>query len=74
MPFEKQQAEEKLRDVMWKVKEVSSSIQNDILRYRENDTLFDEEDEYKTMRDIRLCVFKNYERMDRILDDLRKYR
>lgn len=74
MPFDKQQAEEKLRDVMWKIKEVSSSIQNDILRYREKDTLVDEEDEYKTMRDIRLYVLKNYERMDRILDDLRKYR
>lgn len=74
MPFDKQQAEAKLRDILGRIRDVSSSIQNNIIKYREKDTLVDEDDEYKTMRDIRYYLLDDYHKIDRILTELDRYK
>ena len=49
-------------------------MQEDILRYRERDTLVDEEDERETMLDIRYYLLQNYRKIDQILTDLDRYK
>jgi hypothetical protein len=74
MAFDKQRAERKLGDILQRIGRVTASMQEDIVKYRGKDTLQDEDDEYKTMRDIRFYLLKNYREVDGILTQLDFYK
>ena len=74
IPFDKQQAEEKLRDMLERIREVNRYIQEDILDYRRNDIIENEADLRKTMLDIRYYLLGNYKEIDQILTDLDAYK
>lgn len=74
MAFNRGQAEANLREILRRIREIDFSIDNNILDYRKYDTLLDEEDEKRTMLDIREYLLRAYRRMDNILDILDRYK
>ena len=74
MSFDKQQAQEKLESILDRVSMVNRSIQEEILDYRRSDSLQDEEDERKTMLDIRSHLLEDYRKLDRVLTELDRYK
>lgn len=74
MPFDMQRAGKKLQDVLGRIRQVNSSIRENILEYRSRDTLESEQDEGKTMQDIRFYLLKSYKDIDRILTELDRYK
>ncbi len=74
MPFDKQKSQARLENILDRIRAVNYSIQNEILIYRDRDMLVDEEDEYKTMRDIRLHLLEDYRKLDRVLTELDRYK
>ncbi len=74
MSFDKQQAQEKLESILDRVRMVNRSIQEEILDYRRSDSLQDEEDERKTMLDIRSHLLEDYRKLDRVLTELDRYK
>jgi hypothetical protein len=74
MPFDRQKSQATLENILDRIRAVNYSIQNEILIYRDRDTLVDEDDEYKTMRDIRLHLLEDYRKLDRILTELDRYK
>ena len=73
MAFERQQAEENLRSVLQRVRQVNRTLEDDIVIYRQKDTLVDEDDEFKTFRDIRFYALKAYRGLDDLLRFLDRY-
>lgn len=74
MPFDRQKSQATLENILDRIRAVNYSIQNEILIYRDRDTLVDEDDEYKTMRDIRLHLLEDYRKLDRVLTELDRYK
>ena len=74
MTFDKQQVEKNLESISYKIKEVTLSIEKDILKYRSTDTIKDERDERETMRDVRYYLLRNYDEINRILRELDRYK
>ncbi|MBP6859273.1 MAG: hypothetical protein KBC69_01450 [Candidatus Magasanikbacteria bacterium] len=74
MPFDMQRAGKKLQDVLGRIRQVNSSIRENILEYRSKDVLESEEDERKTMQDIRFYLLKSYKDIDSILTELDRYK
>lgn len=74
MPFDKQKSQARLENILDRIRAVNYSIENDILRYRDRDTLVDESDEYRTMHDIYLHLREDYRKLDRILTELDSYK
>jgi uncharacterized protein with HEPN domain len=74
MAFNRKQAEANLQEILRRIREIDFSIDRDIIDYRKNDTLQDEEDEYRTMRDIRNYLLKAYRRIDELLTILNRYK
>ena len=74
MAFDKQQAENNLRNILERIKSATHSIQENILGYRGHDTINTEDDEYKTMKDIRYYLLRNYKEIDSILTVLDRYK
>jgi hypothetical protein len=74
MPFNRRQAEANLQEILRRIREIDFSIDRDIIDYRKNDTLVDEADEYRTMRDIREYLLRTYRRIDDLLTILDRYK
>ena len=74
MAFDRRQAESNLREILDRIRQIDFSIDKDILQYRQQDTLVDEEDERRTMLDIREYLLRAYRRMDDVLTILDKYK
>lgn len=74
MAFNKEQARENLRSVLFRIESIEKTLENDILEYRSRDTIEDEDDEYKTMRDIRFYALKAYRGLDELLNFLDRYK
>ena len=74
MAFDRNQAEANLQEILRRIRDIDFSIDSDIVKYRQSDTLVDEEDEYRTMRDIREYLLRSYRRMDEILTILDRYK
>lgn len=73
MAFDRGQAERNLKNILARIDDVEDVLERDILEYRKRDTIVDEEDEYQTMRDIRVYTLKAYRALDQILYDLDRY-
>ncbi len=74
MAFDAQRAGKNLQDILGRIRQVNSSIRENILEYRSRDTLESEQDEGKTMQDIRFYLLKSYKDIDRILTELDRYK
>lgn len=74
MAFDAQRAGKNLQDILGRIRQVNSSIRENILEYRSKDLLESEEDESKTMQDIRFYLLKSYKDIDRILTELDRYK
>lgn len=74
MAFDRSRAEGNLRQVLESINQVENTLERDILNYRSRDTIVDEQDEYKTMRDIRFYTLKAYRGLDEILRFLDRYK
>lgn len=74
MAFDRRQAEANLRAILDRIRQIDFTIDNDILRYRAQDTIVDEEDERRTMLDIREYLLRTYRRIDEVLTILDKYK
>lgn len=74
MAFDAQRARKNLEDILGRIRQATSSIRENILEYRSKDALESEEDERKTMQDIRFYLLKNYKDIDRILTELDRYK
>ncbi len=74
MAFDRQMAERNLKEILRRIREIDFTIDNEILDYRQYDTLVDEDDERQTMLDIRDYLLEAYNRMDKILTVLDRYK
>jgi uncharacterized coiled-coil DUF342 family protein len=74
MAFDRERAERNLKEILRRIREIDFTIDNEILDYRQYDTLVDEVDERKTMLDIRNYLLKAYNRMDEIITILDRYK
>lgn len=74
MAFDRGQAERNLENILGRIREVSRTIERDILDYRSRDTLVSEEDESRTLRDIRAYALRAYRELDSILTELDRYK
>jgi hypothetical protein len=74
MAYNQDRAEENLRNILARIRSVNLGMEKDILDYRKNDTLTDESDELRTMRDIRFYLLRYYKEIDEILTDLDTYK
>ncbi len=74
MAYDRRQAEANLREILNRIRRIDFSIDNDILRYRAQDTIVDEGDERRTMLDIRAYLLRAHRGMDEILTILDKYK
>ena len=74
MDFDKNEAQKNLSYILDSIGRVERSLEDDILRYRSHDTIDSQDDEFRTMRDIRFYTLRAYEDLDKILNFLDKYK
>ena len=74
MAFDRARAEDNLQNILNRVRGIHNIIQRDIIDYRRQDTLVSEEDESKTLRDIRFYLLRAHRETDELLRQLDKYR
>ena len=74
MAFDRRQAEANLQEILRRIRDIEFNIDKDIVRYRAQDTLVDEQDERRTMLDIREYLLRAYRRIDEVLTILDRYK